>query len=169
MSRSTVDFNILSIYGVPFQNMTTCSRYIHYHRPSSTGFGSKWQAFSSLQALTYKGDIEKYLAEAHEVEARILGLDMTIEDIITLTVLNGLDEKFDMWKTIIRERARNDSTALDWHKLIDGMKDTERDLKNTYANRVKAQGKLAVRTLRKNNSSSNLHPYSDRNNFPTTT
>jgi hypothetical protein len=101
-------------------------------RYSPTGWSSKWAAFNSLEMLTYESSIADLESKTLDILAELKSQDLTIEQVVTLKVLNVLESPFSTYLTVLMESARKEDKFPSLTSLFQNLADEE--------NRQRAEG-----------------------------
>ena len=87
----------------------------------------KWIAFNRLEGLDYSHckSIEEYESNARDIPAELKNMTLSIEQVVLLKLLNGLEASFSTYLIILNEQARRDKSFPKLDELQKNLEDEE--------------------------------------------
>lgn len=81
--------------------------------------------------------VQEMASRITSVHVKIKDLNVTMDDIIPLTLLNNSGREWSQYRTVLTVRAR-ETESLGFDSVVKGLEDRERTMRNdTAANRIK--------------------------------
>jgi hypothetical protein len=94
-------------------------------RYSSKGWSSKWATYNKLETLTYETSIADLKSKILDILVELKSQDLTIEQVVTLKVLNVLESSFSTYLTVLMESARKEDKFSDLTEVFQNLVDEE--------------------------------------------
>ena len=90
-------------------------------------WSAKWATFNRLEEIDYEKckSIEEYGSLVRDIKAEITDIPLTVEQIVTLKLLNGLGTSFSTYLTILNEQARREDKFPGLDVLLKNLEDEE--------------------------------------------
>ena len=100
---------------------------------SSKGWPTKWDVLNRLEQTNYSSskDINNLGVKIVKILKEIKELDITMEEMVTTKLMNGLGSSFDTYLTMLSQKARDDNKLPDLQALLSNLEDEKRCTKQT--------------------------------------
>lgn len=118
---------------------TSAQTWKHFkEKCSPSGWSNKWAVMNRLEETSYASckDIPELQVKINKIQEEIKDLEITLEDYITIKVLNGLGEKFETWVTLLSQKARDDSKLPSLTSIFQNLMEEEHRIKGIPTNRL---------------------------------
>ena len=92
---------------------------------SSKGWSTKWDVLNRLEQTSYSSskDINSLGVKIVKILEEIKELDITMEEMVTIKLMNSLGSSFETYLTMLSQKARDDNKLLDLQALLSNLKD----------------------------------------------
>lgn len=99
----------------------------------SKRWSTKWNVLNRLKEASYS--LSKYINSVSikivKILKKIKELDITIEKIITIKLINGLGSLFEIYLTILSQKAKNNNKLLNLQAVFSNLEDKKHYMKHT--------------------------------------
>ena len=124
---------------------------------SSKGWSTKWDVLNRLEQTNYSSskDINNLGVKIVKILEEIKELDISMEEMVTIKLMNGLGSSFETYLTMLSQKARDDNKLPDLQALLSNLEDDERRMKQTTkVNLAQSQNTSSGGVLSRGGSSS---------------
>ena len=93
----------------------------------------KWDVLNRLEKTNYSSskDINNLGVKIVKILEEIKELDISMEEMVTIKLMNGLGSSFETYLTMLSQKARDDNKLPDLQALLSNLEDKERRMKQT--------------------------------------
>ena len=93
----------------------------------------KWDVLNKFEQTNYSSskDINNLGVKVVKILEEIKELDITMEEMVTIKLMNGLGSSFETYLTMLSQKARDDNKLPDLQALLSNLEDEEHRMKQT--------------------------------------
>lgn len=102
-------------------------------RYTPQGWSSKWAVLNRLEETTYENssNVPDFGRKMRTVKEEIKDLNISIDDYVTIKVINSMGSGFETYVTVLNEQARKDKKLPDLDELLKSLEEEENRMKAT--------------------------------------